>query len=181
MKKNLNEELSRIKNMMGLNEQGSGWFDDEDVTDSTPEGDKIDLDTYKEESPIIADVKRVGESDNGNSILSIDLNAFVGDANSRNTGTPATITVTVEFSKDKYGNAKVRNVTDVQSTVKLDGMTIDYIKNLFRYGTMVYEVINRIYIPYYLKFSDDKEYREKIRRNEKEDVKRIERALDSIN
>jgi hypothetical protein len=59
MKTNLNEELSRIKGIMGLNEQGSGWVDDEDVTDSTPEDE-----TPKSDGMIIKNIKTYEVTDN---------------------------------------------------------------------------------------------------------------------
>jgi hypothetical protein len=57
--KTLNEQVTRIKQMMGINES------------------EIDLNTYKEETPILQDIKREGTSGEGNPIISMVVNTYI--------------------------------------------------------------------------------------------------------
>ena len=62
--KTLNEQVSRIKQMMGINEED------------------INLDSYKEEIKIIKDIEHVGTSEEGNPIIAITVNSFIGKTGS---------------------------------------------------------------------------------------------------
>jgi hypothetical protein len=65
MKTNLNEELSHIKKIMGLNEQNSGWFDEEPEVDNNIEPEVIQDNDIEPNSDgeLIKNIKFLGKSE----------------------------------------------------------------------------------------------------------------------
>jgi hypothetical protein len=162
MKQNLNEQITRIKNMMGINEED------------------INLDTYKEDSNIIKNVERVGVSDEGNPIISITLNSFMGQERGNPEGQKVEIKITLEFEKRlgsfgrSFGIKSVKNiVTDHETITGKDLFNNISFKYIFLPHTSVDEMVQNIYKPYFKLHSNDKEYRDKIYTNMSSDEKLI--------
>jgi hypothetical protein len=162
MKKNINEQISRIKQMMGLNEED------------------VNLDTYKEDSNIIKNVERVGVSDEGNPIVAITLNSFMGQERGNPEGQKIEIKITLEFEKRPGSFGRSFSIKSVKNIVTdHETITGKYIFNdiLFKYiffpHTYVDEMVRNIYKPYLKLHSNDKEYSDKIYTNMSSDEKLI--------
>ena len=161
MKQNLNEQITRIKNMMGLNEED------------------LNLDTYKEDSNIIKNVERVGVSEEGNPIIAITLSSFIGEHGNPE-GQKVEIKITLEFEKTRgiFGRSfsikSVKNIVTDHETITGKYIFNDIsFKYIFFPHTSVDEMVHNIYKPYYKLHSNDKEYRNKIYHNISSDVKLI--------
>jgi hypothetical protein len=142
MKKNLNEQISRMKNMMGLNE------------------DQINMDEYNEEDDVIVNITRVGKSKNKNPILSFVIRAFI-PSTSTNEGETTLITVVVEWEEhDKHvkwsrtGEKRkvfyVKKLISINSDIQLDNLTENYLREIFKESSLneIDNVLNKIYSPY---------------------------------
>jgi hypothetical protein len=161
MKQNLNEQITRIKNMMGINEED------------------LNLDTYKEDSNIIKNVERVGVSEGGNPIIAITISSFIGERGNPE-GQKIEIKITLEFEKRlgsfgrSFGIKSVKNIVTDHETITGKYIFNDIsFKYIFLPHTSVDEMVRNIYKPYYKLHSNDKEYRDKIYTNMSSDEKLI--------
>jgi hypothetical protein len=165
--KSLNEQVSRIKKMMGINES------------------EIDLNNYKEETPILEDIKLIGTSDEGNPLVSMVINTYIPNvAGDYNSGQSAKIKVVTEWNVRQKSHYRVmrthfsiKKCLDVTSDVNLRNEVISGIKFIFREHTKLEDLLNTIYQPYFLKFRHDREYGEKIIDNLKKDKNTLENLL----
>ena len=162
MKQNLTEQVTRIKHMMGINEED------------------INLNSYKEDSNIIKNVERVGTSDEGNPIVAVTINSFMGQERGNPEGQMVEIKITLEFEKRRgiFGRSfsikSVKNiVTDNETITGKYIFSNIFFKYIFFPHTSVDEMVHNIYKPYYELHSNDKEYRNKIYHNISSDVKLI--------
>jgi hypothetical protein len=148
MKKNLNEQVTRIKQMMGINE------------------DRVDLNTYNDETSIIEDIKRVGTTNDGNPITSMMLNTFIPNVGSETEGNKVKIEIIIEWKPNdatkfkSYRNGKrvyeyrVKSIVDIKSDVELDRELLNTIRRVFVNHPTPYDLVNRIYMPYHQKFGN---------------------------
>jgi hypothetical protein len=170
-KQTLNEQTSRIKKIMGLNEG------------------EVNLNTYKEETPILEDIKRIGTSNDGKPLISMVVNTFVPNEGSDDEGQSVKIKVTTEWNvheKTHYGIPKtsfsINKFVNIDSNVPLSDDVVRSIKIIFREHTGLKDLLNILYRAYFLKFQNDNgniryKYREKILDNLKRDMKMVEHAL----
>lgn len=163
--KTLNEQVSRIKQMMGINEED------------------INLDSYKEEIKIIKDIEHVGTSEEGNPIIAITVNSFIGKTGSPE-GQKIEIKVTTEWEKrDKLSRHPfmIKSIKDVvtnnENITGEDVLNNTYLRLIFMKYNNVNDVANGLYEPYLKLHSNDKEYREKIYHNKNIDEKLIMNTL----
>jgi hypothetical protein len=166
MKQNLNEQVSRIKKMMGLNEED------------------INLNDYKSESNIIENIERVGTSEEGNPIIAITMNSFLPKVIGNPKGQKFEVTVTAEWEqygkilKSTYIIKSVNNVsTNVESIDANNLYKSSFLPFIFLKSNSVEDVIAGIYKPYMQLHNDDKDYKEKIYRNMNNDERRLKSVL----
>jgi hypothetical protein len=166
MKQNLNEQVSRIKKMMGLNEED------------------VNLNSYKEESNIIGNIERVGTSENGNPIIAITMNSFLPNKDSKSEGQKIEIKVTAEWEqygrilKQTYVIKSVNNVsTNVESIDPNNIYKSSFLWFIFMKNNSVEDVVGGIYKPYLELHNNDKDYKEKIYRNMNNDERRLKNVL----
>jgi len=175
MKHTLNEQMSRIKQMMGLNEA------------------EVDLNTYKEETPILQDIKREGTSGEGNPIISMVVNTFIpyngGDVNGDyKSGQSVKIKVVTEWKvyhtthyRTPRETFSLKKCLDVTSDVNLTDNVIGSIKHIFREHTRSGELLDKIYGPYFYEHIKSSgvhtEYGNKIIDNIKQNKETLERLL----
>lgn len=136
MKKNINEQVSRIKQMMGLNE------------------DRINLDDYKDDSSIIEDIKRVGTTDDGYPIISMKLNTFIPNADSLREGNSVKIEIILEWevelnkeTRDSHG-FRLRKVSSIITDVGLGEIFMKYLREKFANQPTPKKLVQNIYGPY---------------------------------
>lgn len=137
MKKNLNEQVSRIKQMMGINEAYINNIDD-----------------YKDESSIIEDIKRVGTTDDGYPITSMKLNTFIPNADSATEGNGVKIEVILEWevalnkeTRESHG-FRLRKVSSIISDVGLGQIFMKYLREKFANQPTPKKLVQNIYGPY---------------------------------
>jgi hypothetical protein len=169
MKKNLNEEVVRMKQIMGLNEE------------------PVDLNTYNDETSIIEDIKRVGTTNDGNPITSMKLNTFIPNVGSENEGNKVKIEIIIGWEPNgatkfkSYRNGKrvyeyrVNYIVDIKSDVELDKELLNTIRIIFVNHPTPYDLVSKIYAPYRQKF--DKVNFNKIYDNAKKDEQELEDVL----
>ena len=136
MKKNLNEQVSRIKQMMGINEE------------------KVNLNNYKDESSIIEDIKRVGTTDDGYPITSMKLNTFVPNEDSAREGNSVKIEVILEWeiehnrlTRNSHG-FRLRKVSSIITDVGLGDTLMKYLREKFSNQPTPKKLVENIYGPY---------------------------------
>lgn len=167
--------MSRIKQMMGLNEA------------------EVDLNTYKEETPILQDMKREGTSGEGNPIISMVVNTFIpyngGDVNGDyKSGQSVKIKVVTEWKvyhtthyRTPRETFSLKKCLDVTSDVNLTDNVIGSIKHIFREHTRSGELLDKIYGPYFYEHIKSSgvhtEYGNKIIDNIKQNKETLERLL----
>lgn len=139
MKKNLNEELTRIKQVMGLNEE------------------RIKLSDYNSEDDIIKDMYLV-RRDKRYATIAFHINTIIFDQNDKTkTGVGEKVTFIAEVSFD--GTGKIAFVHDVEvdpsttEDVKNNWTAISYHKDfieksVFDVGRDFNDVLERIYRPF---------------------------------
>ena len=152
MNKNINEQVSRIKQMMGLNEE------------------RVDLNDYKDESSIVEDIKRVGTTSDGAPITSMKLNAYVPTKKSQTEGVKVKFEVILEWQVDTSTKYKNRyRLKKVSGIVADRGLNSDAL--MLHLGTMLagnptpHDMMMEIYRPFLNQYRDNEEYREKILNN----------------
>ena len=146
---------------------------------------EIDLNNYKEETPILEDIKLIGTSDEGNPLVSMVINTYIPNvAGDYNSGQSAKIKVVTEWNVRQKSHYRVmrthfsiKKCLDVTSDVNLRNEVISGIKFIFREHTKLEDLLNTIYQPYFLKFRHDREYGEKIIDNLKKDKNTLENLL----
>lgn len=168
---NLNEQISRIREMMNLNE------------------DRVNLTNYTDESNIIQDVKRIGGRKEGHPVTSMKINTFLPDANSNEQGQKVVIEVILEWEPTegtKYGHFRngkpvkeytVKSILDVKSNIELDRQVISYLEKIFVPRSSPYDIVSKIYQPYSYKFGYDRVTLDKVFNNVKRDQKELENTL----
>jgi hypothetical protein len=164
MKKNLNEQVSRIKQMMGINEAN------------------VNLDDYKDESSIIEDIKRVGTTDDGYPITSMKLNTFVPNADSQTEGNSVKIEVILEWESDtstKYVDGfKLKNVSGVIADVGLGEKSMKKLRSMFSGHPTPKDLVGSIYGPFLINSSGKGfDYTDKILDNMLKDTKILVNVL----
>ena len=138
MKKNLNEQVSRIKQMMGINEAS------------------VNLDDYKDVSSIIEDIKRVGTTDDGYPITSMKLNTFVPNADSQTEGNSVKIEVILEWEREhnrltrNSHGFRLRKVSSIITDVGLGETLMKYLREKFSNQPTPKKFVENIYGPYML-------------------------------
>lgn len=137
MKKNINEQVTRIKQMMGLSEVYINNIDD-----------------YKDESSIIEDIKRVGTTDDGYPITSMKLNTFIPNADSATEGNGVKIEVILEWevelnkeTRESHG-FRLRKVSSIISDVGLGQIFMKYLREKFSNQPTPKKLVQNIYGPY---------------------------------
>ena len=167
MKQNLTEQVTRIKQMMGINEED------------------VNLDSYKEDTKIIKNVEYVGTSEEGNPIIDITVNSFIGQHGNPE-GQKIEIKVTTEWKKTKksfrhsFMINSIKNVVTNNENVKgSDILNNTHLSFIFMKFNTIDEVGKGLYEPYLKLHGNDKEYREKIYRNMSSDEKLIMDVLSS--
>lgn len=172
--KTLNEQVTRIKQMMGINES------------------EIDLNTYKEEAPILQDIKREGTSGEGNPIISMVVNTYIpynddvnGDYKSGQSVKIKVVTEWKVFHTTHYRTPResfsLKKCLDVTSDVNLTDNVIGSIKHIFRENQKSWKLINEIYHPYFYEHIKSSglqtKYGDKIIDNIKQNIETLERLL----
>ena len=167
--KTLNEQVTRIKQMMGINES------------------EIDLNTYKEETPILQDIKREGTSGEGYPIISMVVNTYIPYDNGDNkSGQSVKIKVITEWKVNNTTHYRtpresffLKKCLDVTSDVNLTDNVIDSVKHIFRENQKSSDLLNRIYGPYFTQHvkSWNTEYGDKIVNNMKQNQETLEWLL----
>jgi hypothetical protein len=172
--KTLNEQVTRIKQMMGINES------------------EIDLNTYKEETPILQDIKREGTSGEGNPIISMVINTYIpynddvnGDYKSGQSVKIKVVTEWKVYHTTHYRTPRetfsIKKCLDVTSDVNLTDNVIGSIKHIFREHTRSGELLDKIYGPYFYEHIKSSgvhtEHGNKIIDNIKQNKETLERLL----
>ena len=172
--KTLNEQVTRIKQMMGINES------------------EIDLNTYKEEAPILQDIKREGTSGEGNPIISMVINTYIpynddvnGDYKSGQSVKIKVVTEWKVFHTTHYRTPResffLKKCLDVTSDVNLTDNVIGSIKHIFRENQKSGDLIKEIYRPYFMEHIKSSgiqtKYGDKIIDNIKQNKETLERLL----
>jgi hypothetical protein len=172
--KTLNEQVTRIKQMMGINES------------------EIDLNTYKEETPILQDIKREGTSGEGNPIISMVVNTYIpynddvnGDYKSGQSVKIKVVTEWKVYHTTHYRTPRetfsIKKCLDVTSDVNLTDNVIGSIIHIFREHTRSGELLDKIYGPYFYEHIKSSgvhtEYGNKIIDNIKQNKETLERLL----
>ena len=129
MKQNLNEQVTRIKKMMGINEQSAGYVDD----------DMVEPVDYELNEPIIKEIKRI-DADDEIATISMVFNVRVPN------GENAQLTIISKWNRNpKF----VVEVIDMFSDIDIDDKTYDFIgRGLLRRRTTLTEFLDMIYRPY---------------------------------
>lgn len=168
MKKNINEQVSRIKQMMGLNEE------------------RVDLNDYKDESSIIEDIKLVSAAEDGSRITSMKINTFIPTPNSEVEGNKVKIEFILKWEKYNYWSMekgrrvdeyKLKSIVEIKSDVELDEKLNKTLVALFSGHPTPRDLVGRLYTPYSSKFSKNTTDFDKIYNNVKKDREELERVL----
>jgi len=154
---------------------------------------EVDLNTYKEETPILQDIKREGTSGEGNPIISMVVNTFIpyngGDVNGDyKSGQSVKIKVVTEWKvyhtthyRTPRETFSLKKCLDVTSDVNLTDNVIGSIKHIFREHTRSGELLDKIYGPYFYEHIKSSgvhtEYGNKIIDNIKQNKETLERLL----
>lgn len=140
MKKNLNEQISRIREMMNLNE------------------DRVDLDTYDSNEDIIKNISIKEKTTGGNVLISMDMSMFIPTTKSE--GLKHTLRVITEWdSSMRIVDLKRAFLTDAEPnnndiTISWHAILFSLKRQIFKAGLSVEDVMHNIYAPYRQHISD---------------------------
>ena len=170
MKNNITENINRIKQVMGLNEE------------------RVDLNTYKDESSIIEDVKLVSTTEDGNHVTSMKVNTFIPTPGSESEGDKVKIELILVWEPNdstkfkSYRNNKriseyrMKSVVDIKSEVELDEQLMFTLRQILSGHPTPYDLVGRIYAPYTQKYTKPGDF-DKIHDNFKKDKEELENVL----